>query len=80
MHKIFSSATSGDNLYVLWKDAGSGDILLKKSTNGGVGFGPILKLTNDTSSALNPGMYAYGTTLYTIWTKDDGAQVDRLCY
>ena len=66
-------ATSGDNLYVLWKDAGSAGIMLKKSTNGGVGFGPVLQLAYDTSSALNPRMYAYGTTLYIIWTKDDGA-------
>ena len=58
-------ATSGDNLYVLWKDAGSAGIMLKKSTNGGVGFGPAIKLSNSTLPDAN--IATVGTNVYVVW-------------
>jgi len=58
-------ATSGDNLYVLWKEAGSGAILLKKSTNGGVGFGPVTILS--TSTLPDTNIATVGTNVYVVW-------------
>jgi ethanolamine utilization microcompartment shell protein EutL len=62
-------AASGNNVYVVWSDfsTGNGDILYKKSTNGGASFGDTKKLSNTPGSSNNSAIAVTGNNVYVVW-------------
>lgn len=68
--EVFSS---GDNEYVLWMEGkfNQGDIMFKKSSDGGATFGQTIRLseTNETSS--NPLLFTDGRFVYSVWMTNE---------
>ena len=64
---------SGDNEYVLWMEGkfNQGEIMFKKSSDGGATFGQTIRLseTNDTSS--NPLLFTDGRFVYSLWITNE---------
>ena len=63
---------SGNIVYVVWVDlttpTGSGDILFKRSTDGGNTFGNTVNLSNDVGDSGLPIIAKSGSNLYILWT------------
>jgi hypothetical protein len=73
------AAGSGDNVYVVWDGyvpGGYNDILLRKSSNGGLGFSQINNLSNNPSYSRMPAVMlgkqpdSDKDTLYVMWADD----------
>jgi hypothetical protein len=62
-------ATSGNNVYVVWRDfiTGSGDIYYCISTDRGASFGGAMNLSNTTLSSTAPALAALGNNVYVVW-------------
>lgn len=62
---------SGNFVYVVWTDQtnfkGPGDILFKRSTDGGNSFGATINLSNDVSGSGNVKIAKSGSNVYVIW-------------
>jgi hypothetical protein len=55
-------------VYVIWNAFNpSGDILFKKSTDGGNTFGSMINLSTGTGESTNPLMTVSGKNVYVIW-------------
>ncbi|MDQ6866391.1 MAG: glycoside hydrolase, partial [Thermoproteota archaeon] len=63
-----------NDVYVLWQDLSSGNysILLKKSTDNGTTFGPVVKVTGITGNAEDLQLATSADNLYVLW-KDAGS-------
>jgi hypothetical protein len=63
----------GDNEYVLWMQGkfNQGEMMFKKSSDGGGTFGQAIRLsdTNDTSS--NPLLFTDGRFVYSVWMSNE---------
>jgi hypothetical protein len=63
---------SGNIVYVVWVDlttpTGSGDILFKRSTDGGNTFGNTVNLSNDVGDSGLPIIAKSGSNLYILWS------------
>lgn len=74
-----SSYTSGNNarniivtgstIHTVWYDARFGDteIMYKRSTDNGINWEPVVRLTNNTGSSENPTIASYGNILHVVW-------------
>jgi hypothetical protein len=62
---------SGNFVYVVWVDqtttAGPGDIIFKRSTDGGNSFGTTVNLSNDVGDSAEPRIAKSGSNLYIVW-------------
>jgi hypothetical protein len=62
---------SGNIVYVVWVDqttpAGAGDILFRRSTDGGNTFGTTVNLSNDVGDSAEPSIAKSGSNLYIVW-------------
>jgi hypothetical protein len=72
------TAISGSTLHVTWASRSSveptpagthtwGEIYHKRSTDGGLTWGPTTRLTEPDASAMRPGVAAYGEYVHLIW-------------
>ncbi len=64
--------TWGTNVYVAWTDGRGSDafnheILYRRSTDGGITFGPIANLSNNDESSSWPSLVVSGSTLFVVW-------------
>ena len=61
-------AASGNNVYVVWQQAGTKNpqVYFAWSNNGGASFTAI-NLSNDAGSALSPRVAASGNNVYVVW-------------
>src|SRR5436853_2655992 len=63
-------ATAGTNVYVVWKDivSGSYNIVFKRSTDNGATFGPAIKISKNSTTAIsNLNIATAGTNVYVVW-------------
>jgi hypothetical protein len=59
-----------NSLYVVWADntTGNGDILFRKSSDGGTTFDKIINLSNNTAESSNPQIDLQGSNnIYVVW-------------
>ena len=61
---------AGDNVYTVWVDnkVGGGDILFRRSIDGGATFEPTINLSNNGDPSLSPHVVASATNVYVIWS------------
>ncbi|WP_163999052.1 hypothetical protein [Pyxidicoccus caerfyrddinensis] len=67
-------AARGDNVYALWDDGGSNDgsdLFFRRSTDGGVTFGPILRLTDTDAESDQQELAVLGNSVYVVWSECD---------
>jgi hypothetical protein len=62
-------AASGNNVHVVWMDDElSGDIMYRKSTDGGADFGFFtINLSNNAGNSVFPSIAASGNNVYVVW-------------
>jgi hypothetical protein len=71
-------ATSGNNVYVTWRDGtfGNADILFVASNNNGVSFGTPINLSDNTGDSLDPQIAAIGSNVYVTWRDETPGNFD----
>jgi hypothetical protein len=72
---------SGNSVYVAWSDpvaGSSNEIFFRRSVDGGVGFGPVKNISNNTGLSRFPSMAADGTNVWIAWT--DRAENDEILF
>jgi hypothetical protein len=64
-----SVAVSGSLVHVVWTDYRNGqiDIYYKRSSDGGVNWGPDTPLTNDNALSFLPSIAASGSAVHVVW-------------
>ncbi|MFA5806017.1 MAG: exo-alpha-sialidase [Melioribacteraceae bacterium] len=66
-------AVSGSYVHVVWYDNrdanldGNMEEYYKRSTDGGITWGPEIRLTNNTFKSLHPSIFASGLNLHLVW-------------
>jgi hypothetical protein len=64
-------AASGNNIHIVWSDYrvpnSNEQIFYKRSTDGGLSWGPDVQLTSIQSSAVYPTIAAFGSVLHVVW-------------
>jgi hypothetical protein len=65
-------AVSGKNVYVVWTEfttppPGHSDIFFKRSTDGGITFGPPKNLSHNPGDSSNPRIAVSGSNVYVVW-------------
>ncbi len=77
-------AVSGSDsiLYVAWQDTrfGNEEIMLKRSTNGGLNWSNDMRITSDAANSRTPAIFAHKTiyeALYLVWedTRDGNSEI-----
>jgi hypothetical protein len=68
---------TGNIVYVVWEDksTGNGDILFKRSTDGGNNFEKTINLSNNNGESRVPQIAKSGSNVYVVW--EDRSQGDR---
>ncbi len=65
-----SVAVSGDNIHVVWadnRDGGNWEIYYKRSTDGGVTWGPDTRLIHDGAISNFPSIAVSGSNIHVVW-------------
>src|SRR5437867_2432571 len=59
----------GNNTFVVWQDNSTGneEIFLRKSLNGGITFGNITNLSNNSASYIYPQIESFGNNTFVVW-------------
>jgi hypothetical protein len=72
-------AASGNNVYVMWSDSsfGNDEILYRRSTDGGMTFGPIDNLSNNAGFSNFPAIAALENNVYVVWQDQDSISGDN---
>jgi hypothetical protein len=74
-------AAEGDNVHVVWTDttpAPTGDILYRRSTDGGASFTePIKNLSSNAGSSAAPAIAAIGNNVHVVWQDSTPPPMDR---
>ena len=62
-------AVSDSNVYVVWEDesSGNGDILYKRSTDGGATFSEVINLSDNEGESTAPAIAVSGSNVYVVW-------------
>lgn len=65
-----SLAVSSSTVHVIWIDNrdGNWEIYYKRSTDGGTGWGPDLRLTSNSAYSEFPSVSASGSVVHVVWT------------
>lgn len=70
-------AASGSVVHVLWEEQrdGSGEIYYKRSEDGGITWGPEIRLTNNPTDSWDPAVAVNGSAVHIVWMdmRDGGA-------
>jgi len=64
-------ASSGDTVHVVWRenrDAGNYEIYYKRSTDGGISWGPDTRISNNVFYSTNPSISVSGKVVHVVWT------------
>jgi len=72
-------ASSGDTVHVVWRenrDAGNNEIYYKRSTDGGVSWGPDTRISNNVFYSTNPSISVSGKLIHVVWV-DMNAQFNK---
>jgi len=74
-------AISGSNVYVVWRDNrdGNTEIYYKHSTDGGLGWGADVRLTNDDGNSFRPSISVSGSDVHVVW-QDNRDGNDEIYY
>jgi len=67
-------ASSGDTVHVVWSDnreGGNNEIYYKRSTDGGVNWGPDTRISNNVYSSVNPSISVSGKVIHVVWNDID---------
>ncbi|NMO20465.1 exo-alpha-sialidase [Pyxidicoccus fallax] len=67
-------AAQGENVYVLWDDGGrndGADLFFRRSTDAGITFGPILRLTQTEGESDQQQLAVAGNNVYVLWSECD---------
>ena len=58
-----------NSVYIVWHDftSGNGEILYRRSIDGGVTFEGTINLSNDARDSLEPAIAASGDNVYVVW-------------
>lgn len=67
-------AARGDNVYVLWDDGGTNDgadLFFRRSTDAGVTFGPMQRLTTTDGESRDQQLAVLGNSVYVVWSECD---------
>ena len=67
------STTFGDNEYVMWMQGrfNQGEIIFKKSSDGGATFGQSIRLSNNNGTSSNPLVFTDGRYVYSVWMSNE---------
>lgn len=59
----------GDSVHIVWMDKRDGnyEIYYKRSVDGGLNWGPDIRLTNDTLPSMDPTIEAVGSVVHVFW-------------
>jgi hypothetical protein len=76
-----SIAVSGQTVHVVWYEArdGNWEIYYKRSTNGGLNWGPDTRLTNNSAYSGDPSITVSGQVVHVVW-QDNRDGNDELYY
>jgi hypothetical protein len=67
-YRFSAVAASGNNVYVVWTDERSSEIMYKRSTDGGADFGfDTINLSNTPRDSAFPAIAASGNNVYVVW-------------
>ena len=71
-NNVWCVAANGNDVHAVWYDyrfdvGGTGEILYKKSTDGGVTWGADIRLTNDPSVSVNPSIAVFNSVVHVVW-------------
>jgi len=63
----------GNNEYILWMQGkfNEGEILFKKSSDGGATFGQTIRLSDSNNTSSNPLLLTSDGNVYTVWTSNE---------
>jgi hypothetical protein len=75
-------AISGNNVYVIWQDdtPGDGDILYRRSTDGGANFDATINLSNNAGFSAAPAVAASANNVYVVWHDNNDTPVNEILY
>ncbi len=73
-------AVSGQQVYAAWVDTGDGneEEYFRRSTDGGVTWGPIVRLTNNRANSWAPSIVASGDTVHLVWFDQQDSPIQPL--
>ncbi len=59
----------GSTIHVIWFDARFGDteLMYKRSTDNGINWEPVVRLTNNAGASENPTIASNGSTIHVVW-------------
>ncbi len=67
-------ATNGNIVHAVWYEGGfyndMGEIYYKRSTNGGVSWGPETRLTNNPAISRSPSVSVSGSVVHVVWSDE----------
>lgn len=72
-----SIATSGDNVYVVWSDSDTDEIVYRRSTDRGATFGPTLNLSNSGGPSDSPAIAVSDGNVYVVWIEGSATLLRR---
>ena len=66
-------AAFGDNEYVMWMQGrfNQGEIIFRKSSDGGATFGQSIRLSNNNGTSSNPLVFTDGRYVYSVWMSNE---------
>jgi hypothetical protein len=69
---------TGNKVYIVWKDEskGNGDILFRRSTDGGKSFDKTINLSNNNGESSDPKISKSGNNVYVVWRDDSTGDGD----
>jgi type IX secretion system substrate protein/BNR repeat protein len=74
-----SVTVSGSAVHVVWFDNRDGnyEIYYKRSTDGGLGWGPDTRMTNNPSESIYPSVSVSGSVVHVVWrdTRDGNPEI-----
>jgi Secretion system C-terminal sorting domain/BNR repeat-like domain len=75
-------AASGDSVHVVWFDDrdGNEEIYYKRSTDGGLTWGPDVRLTNNSALSYDPCILVSGSVVHVAWTDARNGDPNREIY
>ncbi|MEK7829731.1 MAG: sialidase family protein [Acidobacteriota bacterium] len=77
---VSSIAVSGQQVYAAWVDTQdeNEEEYFRRSTDGGVTWGPIMRLTNNRANSWAPSIVASGDTVHLLWFDQQDSPIQLL--
>ena len=71
-------AASGSNVFISWDDVGSDDVFLRRSTDSGATWKPIVNMSNNSGDSRNPQVAVLSSNVYVVWNDNTPGNHDIL--